>query len=485
MQRPERLPDTGRRALLAALAAAVLAPGRVLAAAARSLHEAFDAAAAEPDADKRLALLRRFTPEPADRSIWTMVARGTEREQALRRAFPYGRADGTSPYVLSQRHGAWLELADTKPGLAARLDEETARLNADAAHGIAPPDFVVAALVDAQRRARSLSPGVAAALARQTAALQSLRPVPGAGVWRLPGGAAYYARRLHCTTGTDISPAELDRRVAAETAALLARADLLLKRLGLARGSVGARLRALKARPEHLYTGDDAGRACAIGDMNAALDRLRPHLPAWFDPPFAAEAAVRRMSRADEAQRRRGYREPPFYYPDLSTVAERPDFTLVTVAHHEAIPGHMLARQKAADPHPLQLRYAAGYSEGWAIYAESLADGMGILSPVQQLGFLQSLLFRLARVTADIGLHVHRWSRGRAIRYLEETVGFELFFPFAVEADRYAAEPAGFAGDAVMAIELMRRGRNLGPAQARLFHNAVLNRGPLSIDALP
>jgi uncharacterized protein (DUF885 family) len=192
------------------------------------------------------------------------------------------------------------------------------------------------------------------------------------------------------------------------------------------------------------------------------------------------------MSGADERARRRGYREPPFYYPDLSTVAERPDFTLVTVAHHETIPGHMLqlARQKGADPHPLQVRYAAGYSEGWAIYAESLADRMGILSLVQKLGFLQSLLFRLARVTADIGLHVHRWSRARAIRYLEDTVGFELFFPFAVEVDRYAAEPAGFAGDALMAIELMRRGRNLGPSQARLFHNAVLNRGPLSVEAL-
>ena len=93
-----------------------------------------------------------------------------------------------------------------------------------------------------------------------------------------------------------------------------------------------------------------------------------------------------------------------------------------------------------------------------------------------------SLLFRLARVAADIGLHWHGWERARARRFLEETVGFELFFPFAQEVDRYAAEPAGFAGDAAVAltlVDLARRGGDL-----RAFNDRVLNRGPLSVEAL-
>jgi uncharacterized protein (DUF885 family) len=485
---PERLADTGRRALLAGFAAAAFVPARAFAGAATSLREVFDAAAVEPDAEKRLAFLRGYTPDPADRTIWTMVVRGIEREQALRRAFPLGRPDGASPYVVSQRHGAWLEFDAPKPCLAARLDEETKRIEAEAALGIAPPDFVIAAIVEGQRRAAGPSEELTAALGRQTAALESLRPTPGAGVWRLPRGAAYYALRLQCTTGSDLTPAQLDRRVEVETMVLLTRADRILKGLGLVHGSVGARLRALKRRPEHLYTNDDQGRDRAVAEMNAALERLRPHLTAWFGPPPAPEAAVRRMSAADEAAGRRGYRDPPYYYPDLAKVPERPDFTLTTVAYHETIPGHLLqlARHAAAAPHPMQLRYAAGYLEGWAIYAESLADRMGLLSPVQQLGFLQSILFRLARVSADLGLHFHRWERARAIAYLEETVGFELFFPFAAEVDRYAVEPAGFAGDALMAIELMRRARKLAPAAAtRRFHDLVLNRGPLSVEALP
>jgi uncharacterized protein (DUF885 family) len=144
-------------------------------------------------------------------------------------------------------------------------------------------------------------------------------------------------------------------------------------------------------------------------------------------------------------------------------------------------------RQFLAHPHPLQLRYAAGYSEGWAIYAESLVDRIGLLSPVEQLGFIQSVLFRLARVTADIGIHFHRWDRARAIHYLQETVGFELFFPFDVEVDRYCAEPAGFAGDALSAITLRRLGAarmKRGPAAMRSFHDAVLNHGPLNVEGL-
>jgi uncharacterized protein (DUF885 family) len=310
-------------------------------------------------------------------------------------------------------------------------------------------------------------------------------------VWQFPGGADYYALRLACTTGTAHSPAALERQIHAEIAALTARADTLLKRLGLTRGSVGARLRALKRRPETLYTNDDAGRARAVAAMNAALDRLRPHLPAWFNPPFESGSAVRRMFSAEEQAGKRGYRDPPTatapgtYYPDLGNLRDRPAWTLTTVAYHETIPGHMiqLRREAIAAPHPLQLRYAAGYAEGWAIYAESLADRIGLLGPIEQIGFIQSWLFRLARVAADLGIHFHRWSRARALHYLEEIVGFALFFPFAVEVDRYAAEPAGFAGDALAAITL-RHMSPAAPAAGRAFHDRVLDRGPLSVEAL-
>ncbi|MEA3003678.1 MAG: hypothetical protein QOH81_2466 [Sphingomonadales bacterium] len=478
-------------------AAALLLPRMASSApAAAGLKPLLDRVAALPSrADMLRALAAidaaRFGRE--DAAILRMIVRGMAREEALHRAFPFGKDDGSSPYVVSQRHGAWLDAGgkDDAAGLSRRLDAESERLRAEAARGIVPPAFMLDAVIAGARPRLSFPAGPA--LARQIATLEALRArAPDEpGVWRLPGGSEYHALRLRCTTGSDISPAALDGQVNDEIRALSARADGLLKRLGYARGSVGARLRALKQRPEFLYPNDDAGRERAVADMNAALARLRPHLPAWFNPPFEAESRVRRMAPADERSGRRGYRDAPAaagpgaYYPDLGAVRERPAWTLTTVAYHETIPGHLLQlrRQAAADPHRLQLLYAPGYAEGWAIHAESLADRMGLFGPAEQIGYIQSVLFRLARVAADLGLHVHRWSRARATHYLQETIGFELFFPFAVEVDRYAAEPAGFAGDAVVALAL-RRLAPATPSAARAFHDRVLGRGPLSVEAL-
>lgn len=467
-----------------------------------SLRALLERVSLSADPAQRLAALRAADTARLihpDRVILRMIVRGLERAEALRRHFPFGKEDGSSPYVVSHRHGAYLQVGSGAFGAgeaARRIDAETERLRAEAARGVVPPAFLIDAVLAAERSLAAGQPAqdLRAALLRQMAALEELRRGAAAapGVWRLPGGADYYALRLRCTTGVDDSPLEVERRAAAETKRLLARADRLLGQLGLSGGSVGARLRALKRRPEFLYPNDEAGRRRAVADMNAALARLRPHLPLWFGPPLELQSAVRSMSRADERAGRRGYRDPPAadrpgaYYPDLGAVRERPGWTLTTVAFHETLPGHLLqmGRRSLADPHPLQLQYAAGYSEGWAIHAERLADEIGLLSPIEQLGFVQSMLFRLARVTADIGIHLRRWERAQAVRYLGETVGFELFFPFAVEVDRYAAEPASFAGDALVALTLDRLAPKRSGARARRFHAAVLDCGPLSAAAI-
>ncbi|MET1111781.1 MAG: DUF885 domain-containing protein [Allosphingosinicella sp.] len=484
--------STTRREMLAGLGALALAPA-ASASGLLSLRAILDGVAAAGPPEAILAALRKARPDglnPADSAILRMVTRGLERESALRRAFPFGRPDGSSPYVISQRHGAYLQLEAADP--ARRLDEETDRLRFEAARGVAPPRFILDSVLESQRALqRRAAPELAAALGRQIDALASLSAGASEtpGVWRLRGGEDYYRLRLRFASGLDEGPEEIERRVAAETAALLRRADRLLSGLGLSRGNVGERLRALRRRPGQGFANDEAGRTRAVAGMNSALARLRPRLGALFNPPLETGGAVRRMSAADEREGKRGYRDPASgaYYPDFAAVQERPAWTLATVAFHETIPGHLLQlrRQARADPHPLQLRHAPGYPEGWAIYAETLVDGLGLLSPLEQLGLLQSVLFRLARVTCDIGLHLRRWDRARALRYLEDVVGFELFFPFAVEVDRYAAEPGAFAGDATVALTLRRLGRSAAASgRLRAFHDSVLDRGPLSAETI-
>lgn len=496
-------PGSTRRELLAGLGALAVAPA-ASAAAAPSLQAVLDRVAAAGTPGAMLARIRRAPTaglDEAELEHLRMVARGLEREIALRRHWPFGKPDGSSPYVVSQRHGAYLEIGQggaSPAGLARRLDEETGRLRSDAARGVTPPDFILDSVLEAELALRTrAAPNVGAALDRQIAQLRLLSAGagPAPGMWSLPGGENYYRLRLRCTSGLKVGAEQIERLVSEATIALLDRADRLLRGFGLTQGSVGERLRALKGRPGHGFTNDEAGRTRALAGMNAALERIRPGIEEYFDPHMKTGGLVRRMSAADERAGKRGYRDPPTrdapgaYYPDLSAAQERPGWTLATVAFHETVPGHLLQLKGQVhwEAHPLQVKYAAGYSEGWAIYAETLVDDTGLLSPAEQLGFIQSMLFRLARVACDIGMHLRRWDRPRASRYLEDTVGFELFFPFAVEVDRYAAEPAAFAGDVAVALTLRRLGRIAAASSAgnlRVLHNVALNRGPASAEAI-
>src|SRR5687767_3954918 len=92
-----------RRELLAALGALAVAPGAAVAAPA-SLRSILDGIAATGEPAAMLALVRRASAgslERVDRSILRMVTRGLERDVELRRRFPFGKPDGSSPYVLS------------------------------------------------------------------------------------------------------------------------------------------------------------------------------------------------------------------------------------------------------------------------------------------------------------------------------------------------------------------------------------------------
>src|SRR4051812_41761938 len=119
--------------------------------------------------------------DPAADAIAAMIARGEARDAALRRAFPFGKADGTSPYVTSQRHGAWLDLA--APDAARRLDAETPRLPSPAPRGLVPPPFLLHAPLAAPR------PPPSAPARRQPAAPGGPRSQggPGPGAWGVPG----------------------------------------------------------------------------------------------------------------------------------------------------------------------------------------------------------------------------------------------------------------------------------------------------------
>jgi len=122
------------------------------------------------------------------------------------------------------------------------------------------------------------------------------------------------------------------------------------------------------------------------------------------------------------------------------------------------------------------------YSEGWGLYAERLADEMGLYSSeLQRLGMLTLDSLRAARLVVDTGLHARGWSRQAAIDFLLKTTTLE---PSNAEneIDRYIATPGQATSYMVGRLEIERLRAIAQRHQhqhftIQAFHDIVLNAG--------
>ncbi|MDX3900949.1 MAG: DUF885 family protein [Sphingobium sp.] len=368
------------------------------------------------------------------------------------------------------------------------LDDEAARQRADAAKGVFAPDYILdttlkllAALRDqpaaqtvpvasfakkltaanlpperATQAERIMSDAVFPALDRQRALVRELRAKAShdAGVWRLPDGEAFYAAAAEAATTTKLTGDEIHKLGLEQVAEIGARIDTILKGQGMTQGTVGDRLVALNQRPDQLFPNTDPGREALLAQLNVQIRAMQARLGEAFNTLPKAPVEVRRVPPSIQAGAPGGYYQnasldgsrPAIYFINLRDTFDRPKFGLATLTHHEAVPGHHLQVSVAleSDAIPLIRRRGgySGYSEGWALYAEQLADEMGMFKgdPLGRVGYLQSLLFRATRLVVDSGMHAKRWSREKATDYLIATTGIARGRSQG-EIDRYTVWP--------------------------------------------
>lgn len=438
-------------------------------------------------------------------------------------------------HVIAERHDAEAYLSRLR-AFAKGMDEETSRARTDAAGGVIPPDFVIdrtltqmqalrstslehstlVASLEQRTRAKGIQGGWASrasqivrkevwpALDRQIALLQQWRPraAHDAGVWRLPEGGAFYRFATRFQTTTAITPTEihdLGRQLVDE---LSAEADALFKKQGLHEGSVGQRFAALFKDARFIYSNDDAGKAELIEYLNERVQAVSAKLPAYFGAIPRMRLEVRRVPAANEAGAPGGnYQDgsldgsrPGIYFINLRDTAETPRWTLPTLTYHEGIPGHHLQGALVLETPGLSMirrtLWFTAYGEGWALYAEQLADEMGVYAddPFGRLGYLQSALFRAVRLVVDSGLHEKRWSREQAIAYFMEYTGNPA--PAATtEVERYCVWP-GQACSYMIGKMTWLKLRSQAQAQlgarydVRKFHDAGLLTGPMPLEIL-
>ncbi|APZ99382.1 twin-arginine translocation pathway signal [Sphingopyxis sp. QXT-31] len=457
-----------------------------------------------------------------------------------------------TPYVVIQNVGAYLDIpkfldsdhpvknaADAEaylsrlnafPGV---LDGETERLKAAGGMGLIAPAFLIdkavkqmeASLADAKaggsmveslvrrtgeakiagdwnaRSAKIVQGPVAAALERQLAELKAQRPkaTMDAGMWARPGGDEWYAWGLRASTTTRMTPDEVHAMGREELAALHGQMDPILRKIGYTEGSVGDRMVALAKDPKYKFPDNDAGRAEIVAYIQTWLGKIRAELPRAFRTLVKGNVEVKRLPLAEEPGAPAAYGGagsidgsiPGRFWINLRTTELHSKYSLPDLTMHEAIPGHAWQGEYAhAMPLIRTMLAFNAYSEGWALYAEQLADELGLYDDfeVGRLGYLQSLAFRACRLVVDTGLHAKRWTREQGVEFFVKENGSNPL-EVASEVDRYCSWAGQACGYKVGHSEIVRQ---RGLAQKALgakydlrdFDDVVVKGGNVPLDVL-
>jgi uncharacterized protein (DUF885 family) len=316
------------------------------------------------------------------------------------------------------------------------------------------------------------------------------------GLCWLPGGDAIYADliRLHTTTTRTAGELhELGLRVVAE--------------LEKEYREIGSRVfglddpaqifQRLRTDPDLRWKNPDE----PVQAAKEAMARAETAAPQWFGRLPSQRCEIQRVPD-DEAPGASGaYYMPPavdgsrpgIFFTNTYNAQERDRYGSESTTFHEAVPGHhfqcTIAQELPDMPLLRQLAPFTAYAEGWGLYAERLADEMGLYSDdIARLGMLSNDSMRATRLVVDTGLHAKGWNRQQAVEYMTEN---SAMMPVEIdsEVDRYIAEPGQALAYMVGRIEIQRLRAEAEAAlgdrfDIRAFHDVVLGSGSVPLNVL-
>jgi len=303
---------------------------------------------------------------------------------------------------------------------------------------------------------------------------------PGAGLSDSPDGPRCFRQAVRYFTMIDRAPEEIERL----GLSLLAATEADLRRLYRTRDipRLLARLRATREEgftPERLIALSSAAIARAEAAMPLMFSRAARH-PVIVEPlPRALEA-----SAAAGFYRQAGGGRPAAYVINLSRPQDRRLMAEV-IAFHETLPGH---HTQPALEFPVG-DFNSGFAEGWALYAEFLADEFHLYSGrLDRAGMMAKHLWAASRLVVEPGLHLHGWSRARAVRFMRDHTAL-TDAEIAVEVDRYIATP-GQSLSYMLGYDTIARARRYATRRLgrrfdlRHFHDVVIGRGSRALDTV-
>ena len=317
------------------------------------------------------------------------------------------------------------------------------------------------------------------------------------GIWSQPGGDEYYKLRIRSYTTTDYSPEEIHQMGLSEVQRISNRMNEILTSLGYdtVSKSVGQIMNELNENPDFLYADTPNRKEIVVNDYTFMVNEAIAVMSDYFHTMPRSEVVVKAVPEYSEKTAAGGYYQAPaldgsrpgVFYANLYDIKQTPTYSMRTLTYHEATPGHhhQIAHSLENEDLTLYRRFGYGtsaFAEGWALYAERLALEVGLAEdPYDELGILQSEIFRAVRLVVDTGMHYKRWTREEAMKYMKEKTGMSDT-EVRVEIERYIVWPGqalSYKVGMIKILELRERAmQELGNEfNIKDFHSAVLDHG--------
>ena len=213
---------------------------------------------------------------------------------------------------------------------------------------------------------------------------------------------------------------------------------------------------------------------------------------AWSSASTPSRRRTRRSPTTDRPPST--VRGPAAYYVNTYKPETRARYEVEALAFHESVPGHhiqiAIAQELTGLPEFRKHAGVTAFVEGWGLYAEGLADELGLYKGARErLGRLNFDAWRASRLVVDTGIHSMGWSRSKAIAFFEENAILAKD-NIVNEVDRYIAWPGQALAYKVgeREIRTLRARRRAAAGRAKFdvkaFHDLLLGGGAVSLPVL-
>ena len=315
------------------------------------------------------------------------------------------------------------------------------------------------------------------------------------GLGALPDGTAWYQARVATQTTTTLTPAQIHATGLAEVARIQGEYAIVGPKLGYT--GPAAELPTWVAAQDKFRPFKTEQE---VIDVYRKLDAtLRTKLPALFSLVPKAPLDLRLEPELSRATASDHYTAPAadgsrpgVFWSVVNDPTQYGSTGMVTLFLHEGQPGHhfhIALLQEMGLPNFRKFGGNNAFTEGWALYAETLGKEMGFYdNPENYFGHLNDEMLRAVRLVVDTGMHAQGWTREQSIKYMKETLGYTDALATS-ETERYMVWPAqalAYKVGALKIAELRARAQAAMGAKFSLpaFHAQVLGDGTLPLSLL-